>query len=314
MANPGHKPGVLEAAIAAYHKAGSIAGAARLLGLATQTTASQIEAAKRTGLFVPSEPTRYPGRIVIENPNCRIMVGSDLHAWPGPQPTGFRAFVHLIKKRKPDIIILNGDGLDMSKVSRHPPLNWGKLPEVREEIETAQDWLGEIEALAPKHARKIWACGNHDSRFEIKLASHVPEMVGVPGASLRDHFPLWEPCWSVFINDRPDGLVVKHRGKGGVHAPWNNVIHAGRSICTGHLHSQKVIPHTTYNKHTNYGIDTGCLADPWAEQFAYLEDGARNWVAGCAELEFRNGELLPPSLCTVLRPGTVSWHGELIEV
>jgi hypothetical protein len=303
----------IQAAVDALLKYGTVSEAARQLGLPRGTIRDRVYIGKRKGLYTQLEPAQYPGRIVVDYPNGKILVGSDAHYWPGPASTGHRAFVHFVRLLKPGIIIKNGDVMDMSKVSRHPPLGWSKLPEVRDEIEAAQERLGEIEEVAPKHARKLWPCGNHDSRFECRIASVAPELAGVAGASLQDHFPTWEPCWSVFVNDRPGGLVIKHRYKGGIHATWNNVIHAQRHIATGHLHSQMVRPHTSYNG-TLYGVDTGCLADPWGEQFAYLEDSPRNWIAGLAVFEFKDGELLPPSLVTVIKPGVVSYHGELIEV
>jgi hypothetical protein len=96
--------------------------------------------------------------------------------------------------------------------------------------------LSEIEKVAPK-ARRIWTLGNHDSRFETRLATVAPEYANVHGVHLKDNFPLWEPCWATFINS---DVVVKHRFKSGLHAPHNNTMWAGRTIVTGHLHSQKI--------------------------------------------------------------------------
>src|SRR3546814_13516703 len=94
----------------------------------------------------------------------------------------------------------------------------------------------------------------------------APEYAKIHGVHLHDHFQLWQPAWSLWINDN---TVVKHRFRNGVHAPWNNTMYAGKSICCGHLHSAKVIPFTDYNG-TRYGVDTGTLAAPGGPQFVEI--------------------------------------------
>jgi hypothetical protein len=318
MANPGHKPGVLEAAVAAFNKTGSITKAAQELKLSPHTLDSQLESARRLGMNVlprARDQMATPdakGRIETDLENGVVFVGSDLHAWPGVPSTAHRAFVHLCKEHSPDIVIMNGDATDLPRVSRHPPPGWTRMPEVKDEIEVTAQMLGEI-ALAAGKARRYWPWGNHDQRFEVYLASRAAEVAGVFGTRLLDHFPDWEPCWSVFINNRPGGLVVKHRYKGGIHATHNNAVMSGRSICTGHLHSQKITPVTDYNG-TRYGVDTGCMADIYGPQFEYLEDNPRNWRAGFAVFTFRNGDLQPPELVTVIEPGAVFFRGQVIDV
>lgn len=305
----------LEATVAAYVKNnGNQVKASLDLGIPRTTLQTRLRAARLAGIEIKlPEPGQYPGRIITDLKNGTALVGSDAHYFPGPASTAHRAFVHFVRELQPDIIVKNGDVLDMAKVSRHPPLGWTRLPDVRDEIEAAQERLSEIEDASHKKCRRYWSCGNHDSRYEVRLATVAPELVGVHGTSLQDHFPNWAPCWSVFINDHPGGLIVKHRFRGGIHAPYNNAAQAGRSICTGHLHSQKVTPFTDYNG-TRWGVDAGCIADPWGPQFAYLEDSPRQWVSGFAIFNFKDGELMPPELVTVIRPGAVAYRDRLIEV
>jgi hypothetical protein len=95
----------------------------------------------------------------------------------------------------------------------------------------------------------IWTLGNHDSRFETRLATVAPEFARLYGHSLKDHFPAWSACWRCDIND---DIVVKHRHKGGIHATHTSTMWAGKTMVTGHLHSQKVSPFTDYND-THHG-------------------------------------------------------------
>jgi hypothetical protein len=304
----------LEAAVAAYVKCASGRQAARSLDIPYMTFYNRLEAARRSGMHVPDKQATpdAKGRVEIDMINGCGIVGSDAHYWPGEPSTAHRAFCYLAKKLKPAFVVMNGDATDLPRVSRHPPPGWTRMVEVKDELEVTAERLGEIAKAAGK-AKRYWPWGNHDQRFEVYLASHAAEVAGVFGTRLRDHFPDWEPCWSVFVNNRPGGLVIKHRFKGGIHAAHNNTVTAGRSICTGHLHSQKITPYTDYNG-TRYGVDAGCMADIYGPQFQYLEDNQRNWRSGFAVFTWENGVMLPPELVTVLEPGCVAFRGELIEV
>lgn len=269
---------------------------------------------KKLGTDIASPNTVPPeraARISIDLPkNCRVLIGSDAHYWPGPPSTAHLAFVKFAAEYTPHAIIMNGDALDAASVSRHPPIGWEKAPTLREELEACQERLADIEAEKKKHTRLIWTLGNHDARFETKLAGVAPEYREIFGVHLKDHFPAWEPCWSVFLNDE---CVVKHRFKGGMHAPQNNTLWSGKTTITGHLHSQKVMPISDYNG-TRWGVDTGCLADPLGDQFEYLEDNPVNWRSGFALLTWEDGKLLTPELVTVTEPGRYEWRGKTYGV
>jgi len=254
--------------------------------------------------------SEHPGRLQLSVTSGTVLIGSDSHYWPDVVTTAHRAFVHFCRTLKPVAVIKNGDELDGASISRHPPIGWERRPGLSDEIEACKDRLGEI-TIASGKARRFWPLGNHDARFETRLATVAPEYAKVHGIHLRDHFPDWEPCWSVFIND---DVVVKHRYRGGVWATRNNTLMAGKTIVTGHLHSLKVTPHTDYSG-TRYGVDTGTLADPFGPQFAgYMEDNPRDWRAGFCVLTFKDGKLLPPELVHVWDKDSVVFRGEIIKV
>jgi hypothetical protein len=255
-------------------------------------------------------PAEVPGRLQFDIETGVILIGSDAHFWPGETSTSFKAFLKFCKEFKPAAVIMNGDILDGASISRHPPIGWEHRPTLQQEIETCQDRLGEITKAAGK-ARRFWPLGNHDSRMESRIASVAPEFAKVHGVHLSDHFADWEGCWSVFVNDN---VVVKHRFKGGMHAPHNNTLWAGRTMVTGHLHSQKVQPITDYSG-TRWGCDAGTMAETFGPQFTgYVEDNARNWVEGFAMLTFIDGMLLQPELIRVIDKGRVDFRGKVIEV
>lgn len=253
---------------------------------------------------------KYPHRLQNEIKNGTVLIGSDFHIWPGQESTSLRAFKKFADDIRPSLVILNGDVLDFPQISRHPPIGWESTPSPKAELEAAQDHLQDI-AKASRRARKTWNLGNHDARFETRLATVASEYRGIQGIHLSDHFGLWEKAWSCWIND---DVVVKHRFKGGIHATHNNTLWAGKTMVTGHLHSAKVSPLTDYNG-TRWGVDTGCVADTDAKQFTdYTEDAPKNWVSGFCVLTFKDGKLLPPELCTKWDDKSVVFRGRVIRV
>lgn len=267
-------------------------------------------------ITAPTSSTRlrpiqsYPGRLLLDIPDGIVLVGSDGHYWPGEATVAHRAFVSFCKEYRPKTVIFNGDAFDGARISRHVSIMWENKPTVEQEIEAVQDRLSEIEKATFK-ARKIWTLGNHDARFETRLATVAPEFARVHGVHLKDHFPNWETAWSVWINDE---VVIKHRFRNGIHAAHNNTVNAGKSIITGHLHSLKVMPFDDYNG-TRWGVDTGCLADPYGAQFLdYTEDSPRNHRSGFIMLTFKDGVMRWPEIISVVDETHVDFRGQLIEV
>lgn len=239
-----------------------------------------------------------------------VVIFSDAHFWPGVRTTAFRGLLRMIEELKPVAVVNNGDSVDGASVSRHPPIGWGHVPSVKEELKACGDALGEIEERA-KGARLYWPLGNHDKRFETFLASHAPQYEGVQGFRLKDQFPAWEPCWSLWVNEK---TVIKHRWKGGVHATHNNTVNSGATIVTGHLHSLKVTPFNDYFE-TRWGVDSGMLADVGGPQFVdYTEANPTNWRSGFIVLTYRNGRLMWPEIVRVWDFDHIEWRGQIIDV
>lgn len=257
------------------------------------------------------EPRKHPARAPYSLYNGTVLVFSDAHFWPGVRTTAFKGLLAAIEGLKPSAIINNGDAFDGASISRHPRIGWDSKPSVIEELKACKNALDEIEEYA-KDAKLFWPLGNHCARFETFLAANAPQYEGVPGFTLKDHFPKWTPCWSTWINDGE--AVVKHRYKNGVHATHNNTVNAGKTIITGHLHSLKVTPYDDYNG-TRWGVDTGTLAEPGGPQFVdYMEDNPSNWRSGFVALTFHKGELLWPEIIRARQDGCIEFRGQIVDV
>jgi len=250
----------------------------------------------------------YMSRMDVDIDNATIFVASDAHYWPNEISVAHEAFVKLIKKHKPDIVIMNGDAVDGASISRYPKASWStvKMPTVKEELETVAERLYEIEKVAGS-AKCIFTLGNHDMRFESKLANLAPEYEGLPGFSLKDHFPRWLFCMSVMVNRN---LMIKHRYNNGIHGVYNNTVKAGTSMVTGHLHRLQAIIFSDYTG-TRWGIDTGTLAEVDGDHMGYGEDNPKNHCSGFAVLTIRNGRLIQPEFCAVL-DGIAYFRGQAV--
>jgi len=263
----------------------------------------------------PDFKVTYPEnniRATAELSDGVVIVASDCHYWPELVTTAHRALVNIIKRLKPKMVVINGDAFDGASISRHPAGNWQSLPSVKQELEACQERLKELQKAA-KGSVLHWTWGNHDLRFNARLASQVGDTwKGIEGMDLRDHFREWKFSTSLLINEN---TMIKHRWQNGIHAVYNNALKSGVSIVTGHLHSLKVTPWTDYNG-TRYGVDTGTLATLEGQQFEYAEDNPKNWRSGFAVLTFYNGKLMPPELCEVISEegGLVYFRGEIISV
>jgi len=246
--------------------------------------------------------------------NGTVIVFSDAHFWPSIHTTAFKGLIWAIKEFKPVAVIANGDIFDGASISRYPRIGWDSTPSVIQELKACEIAMGEIEDTAKKvryNTQLIWTLGNHDARFENRLAANAPQYEFVKGFSLKDHFPAWHPCWACWP---VESTIVKHRWKGGVHATHNNTVNSGVNIVTGHLHSLKVTPFDDYNG-TRYGVDTGTLADVDGPQFEnYLELSPTNWRSGFAILTFHDGRLLWPELVAKYAENQIQFRGKIYDV
>lgn len=277
------------------------------LGIKLDTFNSQRNAAVQIKRI---EQTPGHARRGIEMEKGRVVVFSDAHFWPGEVTTAYKALLMIIKEFKPKVVVANGDIFDGSQASRHPRIGWEKTPSVKEELESCIEMMEGIEKAAVG-AELIWTLGNHDARFETFLSAQTSMYEGVSGFTLKDHFPMWKPCWSFWVND---DTCIKHRWKGGFGGGRANALNAGVNMVTGHTHNLAVQPITDYNG-TRYGIQTGCLADPNAEAFiAYTEDNPKDWRSGFALLSWEEGRLMLPELIQVCGEDSFEFRGCINKV
>jgi hypothetical protein len=252
-------------------------------------------------------------RIDIAVDDATILIGSDLHAWPEEYGVAMAGFIDFNRRMKPDIVILNGDGFDGAKISRHSRIGWDQRPSVKEELAALGDYIDDLRKANP-NARYFYTYGNHSMRFETYLASNAPETEGLKGTTLAEYMPGWELCMALLVNRN---LLIKHRHKSGIHNAWQNVRDAGIHIVTGHTHRQVCRPWSNFGG-TWYGVDLGMLGRTEGPQFDYCEignHGLGDWRSGYAVLTVKAGNLMPPELATVTdeEAGELYFRGKTLK-
>ena len=255
-------------------------------------------------------PKEYPWQVDVQIQNGIAIVGSDGHYWPGPASLMHRAMVWACKEFRPKAVFYNGDSQDFPSISRHSPIGWEHRPTVADEIEACKERMHEIEKATFK-ARKIWTFGNHDQRFESRLASQAPEYAKLHGMHLKDHYPAWECGWTSMINN---DCMITHRWKAGQYAPMNNAMRLGKSCVTGHLHAAQVMHYTDLNG-TRYGVDAGCIADTDHRAFSDYTEGKAHvsWRSAFCVLTFKDGRLMAPELVTKWDDDRIQFRGEIFS-
>jgi len=244
-----------------------------------------------------------------------IIIAGDHHFHPGNVPVMHKAMCYMAKKMKPFAIIWNGDAFDGGSISRFPGIGWEKKPSVKEELDEVRDRSNEILKASP-NSKRIWTAGNHDLRFESRIAAVASEYRGVTGIHLKDHFPEWTPAWFVTVNEGlPSHTEIRHRENGGAHAAYNNTLKSGVNIVTGHDHIADVRPFND-RRGRRYGVRHGMTADSARDApfVNYLEGRKPDWTSGIAILTYKNGILLLPELALMVDYKTFQFRGELIAV
>ena len=281
------------------------------------------EAAKRNDEHFQNKSLvrlRKGARVVIPIEDGCAFVVSDQHYYPGKPPSrAHLASIVLAKQLKPFAIVSNGDAIDGASISRWPVSSFvemGGRPPVAAELGEAAARLREYEDL--KFVKYLtWNLGNHDARFETRLAEKVPEYAGVDGFTLKERFPQWLPAWRTDFCSAPGTppvVITKHRFKGGMHAGQNNVLWTGTSIVTGHDHMLKAYAISNVYG-LQFGIHAGTMAPTDSPQFThYTEDNVVNWQEGFPILHFRGGKFSGVELVYAMPDGRVLFRGAEVKV
>ncbi len=238
--------------------------------------------------------------------NGYVVVFSDAHYYPGnPVPVAHKALLSVISYLKPTVVVANGDIFDFTSISTHGRNGWSKTFSLKEELDYGLARLSEVER-ASGNAKLLYTAGNHDQiRYDKYLAEKAVQFAGLKGFKFQDQIENWKLSLEILINkDQTIPTLIKHRtNQGGVHVSHNNAQKFMLNIVTGHSHRLKCSALSNGLGRYYYGVETGCLTDLDNNDFFQYTEGnsnQRDWLAGFVVLQFKNGKLLHPELCTVM--------------
>jgi len=210
-----------------------------------------------------------------------VVLLPDIH-YPEHSKSSIELVKIFIKDVKPDIIIYQGDNLDMSVIS-----HWNKEKTRKIELKRlkadydgfAKEILDPIEKLTKKDTQFVWLNGNHEDWAEQYIDKN-PQLEGII-----------EPEICLNLKERKYKIVPYNKihkiGKLNIiHGYYHNKYHADKtlsvfeeSICYGHMHSpqmqSKTKPVDSKDFHAAYCLP--CLSDLAPD---YMDSRPNAWING----------------------------------
>ena len=196
----------------------------------------------------------------------RVGILSDIHI-PYHDEQALTAAVEYLKKRRPDVVLLNGDYGDFYTISR-----FTKNPRKRNfkrEIKLQREGLQWLRSQFPK-ARLVYKLGNHDERYDHWMWNHAVEISDLPQVRL----PSILGCKKLGVEVVGDGRPVMagklaifhgHEMNGGPFVPAmparSAFLRTTASVMVGHHHrtSTHVQPNWKHEEIACWSV--GCLCD-----------------------------------------------------
>lgn len=219
--------------------------------------------------------------------NIKVAVLSDIHV-PFHASEPLEAAIAYCVKRKPDILVLNGDYGDWYKISR-----FNKNPKrigMVEELKAQREGLEYLRRRF-KNTRIIFKAGNHDERWNHWLWNHAPEVCDLPELQL-DQFLKMRDQEIEYVQDGRPIMAGKlpifhgHELPSGWSAPVNIAKSVYNKTCdetlVGHNHRTSRHAETNWKHQEVETWSTGCLCDmspeyarinKWNWGFAFVEVG-----------------------------------------
>lgn len=216
----------------------------------------------------------------------RILACSDLHC-PIHDEKTVEALISRIKSWHPTVVVIVGDLIDSSEISRFPTLPEG--PTYQEELDEVTALLKRIRAALGK-GRLILCQGNHDLRVETKANDthlyslrclKLPSLLGIPNLEFHPE------CEPVIIGN----CAFQHRYGEQIAIPsplacQDRLTSLGSGVSayfSGHNHRVSY-RHVTYPGGFGGVYELGCLIDRDKAQYQYVKRQPQYWVHAWFEI------------------------------
>lgn len=216
------------------------------------------------------------------------VVLSDIHT-PDEDKDAIEIVCDLMRDLKPQILVLNGDILDLPEVSRHDAGSLARLENKRifQTFAAGNRLLDKLESAAgPQCTDKRYVYGNHEHRLRRWLQQGDNAIFeGDVSLDIAHRLKLEERAWQVFP-DYPEAgtrlgkLWITHGQWCGKYPAARHLERYQTSVLVGHTHTEQTHHASTWNG-PHVGYCAGYLADRTAKSMAYAPK-PNNWKQGFA--------------------------------
>jgi predicted phosphodiesterase len=222
----------------------------------------------------------------------RVAVISDTHI-PYHSEIAFASAVQTLKKRKPNVLLINGDFADFYKISRwQQDPGKRKLSEERKLVIEGLDWL---RSEFGRDCRIVYKLGNHEERWNHFVWNRAPEIYDLPQMQI-DKLLEFEKNGVELVDDQRIILAGKlaiahgHELGRGIFSPVNPArgafLRTHHTILVGHSHQTSGHADTNLWHEETFVWSTGCLCG-LTPSYAKIN----RWNHGMAEIEvFADGQ------------------------
>jgi len=215
-----------------------------------------------------------------------VAVISDTHI-PYHSEIAFEAAVAHAKKRKPNVLLINGDFADFYKVSR-----WQQDPSKRklsEERKLVVEGLAWLRSEFGRDCRIVYKLGNHEERWNHFIWNRAPEIYDIAGVQI-DGLLEFAKYGIELVDDQRIVLAGKlavahgHELGRGIFSPVNPArgafLRTHHTILVGHSHQTSGHADTDLWHSETFVWSTGCLCNLNPD---YARVNRWNW--GFAEID-----------------------------
>lgn len=285
-------------AIKALERSATVGEAEKRLGVTGPSLRAGFQRARERGLDVGSPSDHIRGATAPEPTTKRhdgrtIMVWPDTHA-PYHSPEAVAVALAVLKKLRPDGLVILGDFYDCYSVSRFPK-DPARKTRLRDEIDGGLPILDAIETVGVKN---VWFLqGNHEVRIESLIEAQAPALHGM--ISMQKEIRIKERGWhwTKYKQSLKLGrMLYSHDfGRSGVYAAYQGLSDIGGNICFGHTHKLG----TAYRgNHT--ALNCGWLGDVESIDYRHADIARREYQLGFGLVdEAPDGSVWPQAVAIV---------------
>lgn len=217
----------------------------------------------------------------------KALVISDIHI-PYHDINVLKTAIHYGKKEGVNVVILNGDILDMhggsSKFVRIP-----HKKNLMQEIEDGRRFIAQLRKIFPSE-KILFKVGNHEARFDDYIMRKCPELWNMDILNLRDALQLKSHNVEFVASSQTiiaGKLMIAHGhewggGGGGINAARAMFLKANYNLLIGHFHRTQDFTFRNAMDETHAVFVNGCLCHLRPE---YLPNN--NWNHGFSIVEVK---------------------------